>query len=66
MLLQIFWIGLLKALDYFLFFKLFCMSLLTLQASSSTVSIRFSNAVGFGKMWGVGDVHSQWSQNGVG
>lgn len=56
----------LKALDYFLFFKLFCMSLLTLQASSSTVSTHFSNAIGFGKMWGVGDVHSQWSQNGVG
>ena len=59
MLLQIFWIGLLKALDYFLIFKLFCMSLLTLRASSSTVSTHFSNAIGFGKMWGVGDVHSQ-------
>ena len=59
MLLQIFWIGLLKALDYLLIFKLFCMSLLTLHASSSTVSTHFSNAIGFGKMWGVGDVHSQ-------
>ena len=66
MLLQVFWIGLLKALDYFLFLKLFCMSLLILHASSGTVSTHFSSAIGFDKMWGVGDVHSQWSQNEVG
>lgn len=58
-LLHPFWIGLLKVIGYFHFLKLFGMPFLTLHASSSIVPTPLSDAVGFGKMWGVGDIHSQ-------